>query len=168
MVTHSSFLACKISWTEEPGGLHPVRGVTKSRTWLSMHTQQSIERNSWKNVKGQWIPIHPGFFYWILLLQPNVLAKAELKNTRFRVIYFHPEYQGELIILNFHRGKIQIFYRDSHCGCPRNRGLEWGSYQGKSHGQAWSSRVPWSVTEQGVVCHSPDQDKAGRHLQGLV
>ena len=23
MATHSSILACRISWTEEPGGLHP-------------------------------------------------------------------------------------------------------------------------------------------------
>ena len=25
MVTHSSILAWKITWTEEPGGLHPMR-----------------------------------------------------------------------------------------------------------------------------------------------
>ena len=35
MATHSSILACRISWTEEPGGLHTVFGVAKSRTWLS-------------------------------------------------------------------------------------------------------------------------------------
>ena len=37
MATHSSILAWRIPWTEEPGGLH---GVTKSRTLLrrlSMH-----------------------------------------------------------------------------------------------------------------------------------
>ena len=27
MATHSSILAWKIPWTEEPGGLHPVHGV---------------------------------------------------------------------------------------------------------------------------------------------
>ena len=32
MTTHSSTLAWKIPWTEEPGRLH---GVTRSRTWLS-------------------------------------------------------------------------------------------------------------------------------------
>ena len=32
MATHSSILAWKISWTEEPGGL---QGATKSGTWLS-------------------------------------------------------------------------------------------------------------------------------------
>ena len=32
MATHSSILAWRIPWTEEPGGLHTVHGVTKSRT----------------------------------------------------------------------------------------------------------------------------------------
>ena len=31
MPTHSSILACKIPWTEDPGGLQ-VPGVTKSQT----------------------------------------------------------------------------------------------------------------------------------------
>ena len=34
IATHSSILAWKIPWTEEPGGL-PSRGVTKSQTQLS-------------------------------------------------------------------------------------------------------------------------------------
>ena len=29
MATHSSILACRIPWTEEPGGVH---GVTKTQT----------------------------------------------------------------------------------------------------------------------------------------
>ena len=33
MVTHSSILAWKIQWTEEPGGLQST-GVSKSQTWL--------------------------------------------------------------------------------------------------------------------------------------
>ena len=35
MTTYSSILAWKIPWTEEPGGLHTVHGVTKSQTRLS-------------------------------------------------------------------------------------------------------------------------------------
>ena len=35
MATHSGILAWKIPWTEEPGGLHTVHGVTKSRTQFS-------------------------------------------------------------------------------------------------------------------------------------
>ena len=32
MATHSSILAWRISWTEEPGRLQSMHGVTKSRT----------------------------------------------------------------------------------------------------------------------------------------
>ena len=35
MATHSSLLAWKIPWTEEPGELHTVHGVAKSQTQLS-------------------------------------------------------------------------------------------------------------------------------------
>ena len=38
MATHSSILAWRIPWTEEPGGLHTVHRVTKSRTQLSDFT----------------------------------------------------------------------------------------------------------------------------------
>ena len=34
MATHSSILAWRVPWTEEPGRLHTVHGVAKSRTWL--------------------------------------------------------------------------------------------------------------------------------------
>ena len=39
MATHSSILAWKIPWTEEPGGLVP--GVAKSQTQLSMCSSSS-------------------------------------------------------------------------------------------------------------------------------
>ena len=35
MTTHSSTLAWKIPWMEEPGRLHTVHGVAKSRTRLT-------------------------------------------------------------------------------------------------------------------------------------
>ena len=34
MVTHSSILAWRILWTEEPGGQRTAHGVAKSRTRL--------------------------------------------------------------------------------------------------------------------------------------
>ena len=37
MATHSSILAWRIPWTEEPGGA-TVHGVAKSQTRLSTHT----------------------------------------------------------------------------------------------------------------------------------
>ena len=38
MATHSSILAWKIPWTEEPGGLHTVHGVTESDTTEQLST----------------------------------------------------------------------------------------------------------------------------------
>ena len=38
MITHSSILARKIPWTEEPGGLHTVHEVAKSWTRLILNT----------------------------------------------------------------------------------------------------------------------------------
>ena len=35
METHSSILAWRIIWTEDPGGLHTVHGVAKNQTCLS-------------------------------------------------------------------------------------------------------------------------------------
>ena len=34
MAAHSRILARRIPWTEEPGGLHTVQGITKSQTPL--------------------------------------------------------------------------------------------------------------------------------------
>ena len=43
MATHSSILAWKIPWTEEPGGLHTVHGVTRVRHDLvGVHTHLGI------------------------------------------------------------------------------------------------------------------------------
>ena len=41
MATHSSILAWRIPWTEEPGGLHTVRGVSESDTAERLSTQHS-------------------------------------------------------------------------------------------------------------------------------
>ena len=42
MATHSSILAWRIPWTEEPGGLHTVHVFAKSRIRLSDRTEHSI------------------------------------------------------------------------------------------------------------------------------
>ena len=46
MATHSSILAWRIPWTEEPGRLHTVHGVAKSQTWLSESESRSVVSNS--------------------------------------------------------------------------------------------------------------------------
>ena len=54
MATHSSILAWKILWTEEPGGLHTVHGVTKSDmtecTHTHAHTHKVCKVNLYRNV----------------------------------------------------------------------------------------------------------------------
>ena len=42
MAPHSSTLAWKLPWTEEPGGLHAVHGVEKSQTRLNDFTFRSL------------------------------------------------------------------------------------------------------------------------------
>ena len=46
MAIHSSTVAWKIPWTKEPGRLHVVHGVAKSRTQLSDFTSLSFQAQS--------------------------------------------------------------------------------------------------------------------------
>ena len=47
MVTHSRILAGIIPWTEKPGRLQSVYELTKSWTWLSMHTYTHASIKRW-------------------------------------------------------------------------------------------------------------------------
>ena len=50
MATHSSILARRVPWTEEPGELHTVHGVSKSQTrlrQLSIHTYSNQLYNTY-------------------------------------------------------------------------------------------------------------------------
>ena len=46
MATHSSILALRIPWTEEPDGLHAVYGIAKSRTELEQLSNSSSSKTS--------------------------------------------------------------------------------------------------------------------------
>ena len=51
MAIHSSILAWRIPWTEEPGRLHTVHGLAKSRTqlkWLSISSENAYWIPSWE------------------------------------------------------------------------------------------------------------------------
>ena len=52
MATHSSILAWRIPWTEEPGGLLVVHGVAKSQTWLSNWHYSILMPKLLRNVRG--------------------------------------------------------------------------------------------------------------------
>ena len=42
MATHSSILAWRIPWTEEPGGLYIVHGVTKNRNTIKTNVEEMV------------------------------------------------------------------------------------------------------------------------------
>ena len=50
MATHSSILAWKVSWAEEPGGLQSM-GVTKSQTQLNSHTHTHTHSSNNQKMK---------------------------------------------------------------------------------------------------------------------
>ena len=52
MATHSSTLAWKIPWTEEPGGLWraTVQGIAKNWTQLSVHTHTHTHTHKRKRI----------------------------------------------------------------------------------------------------------------------
>ena len=70
MATHSSILACKILWMEEPGR-PTVHGVAKSWTWLSDFTYLSIFGIAFL---WDWNENWPFPVLWPLMSLPNLLA----------------------------------------------------------------------------------------------
>ena len=60
MATHSSILAWRISWTEEPGGLH---GIAQSWTQLSSEHTLSLECGNCRIVEKD----YELFYYSIFL-----------------------------------------------------------------------------------------------------
>ena len=56
MATHSSILAWRIPWREEPDRLYPVHGIAKSRTQLSDLHFQSHGGLSMNDCKSLTIP----------------------------------------------------------------------------------------------------------------
>ena len=48
MATHSSILAWKFLWTDEPDRLYTIHGVTKSQTGLSTHTRAVSAKDHFK------------------------------------------------------------------------------------------------------------------------
>ena len=58
MATHSSVLAWRIPWTEEPGGLQSVHGV--ARSWTRLSCQRPVPRQVvWEDPPGRTKPPRP-------------------------------------------------------------------------------------------------------------
>ena len=52
METHSSILAWRISWTEEPGGLQSMGSHRVGHDWSNLACMYRHEETSWRNRKG--------------------------------------------------------------------------------------------------------------------
>ena len=77
MATHSSTLAWRIPWTEEPGGLQSM-GVTQSRTGLTQHAHLLEGAAFWMTSEQE--PLRPkGNFF-------RVKCKVNLVCINFRLI----------------------------------------------------------------------------------
>ena len=70
MATHSSILAWKIPWTDEPDRLHSKGSQRVGRDWATEHTQ-------WKNKQcsSQYFGSYGAFFFF-LTLQTDILVEV--------------------------------------------------------------------------------------------
>ena len=91
MAPHSSTLAWKIPWTEEPGGLHAVHGVAKSQTRLSDFTLPSHFHASEKEMAT-----HSSTLAWKIplteehgRLQSMRLQRVDTKLSDFTLLSFY-------------------------------------------------------------------------------
>ena len=131
MATHSSVLAWKIPWTEEPGGL-TVHGVTESRVWLSMriHTLRA-----------------PRLELMLRVLAVISLVWKDCVNRFFgdriidhHVITFVSLFKfGDLVVILV--GSFLCFFRVCFLGL-------WFKYRGKEGGQFAS---PFLIEEGGIL-----------------
>ena len=103
MATHSSILAWRIPWTEEPGGLH---GVAKSWTrlkWLSMHAI-SWEVLIWIDMILTWL------LHWVLVFQ---MAREQLQPVSFLLlccVVFCLELSRSVLALDLSQGACSSFH----------------------------------------------------------
>ena len=82
MATHSGILAWKITWTEEPGELQPMR--SQSDTTEHASTQQIIQFTQYKYVKD----VHFILTIWCIMANKIWAEKHFLVTNRF---YFLPQ-----------------------------------------------------------------------------
>ena len=96
MTTHSSILARRISWTEEPGGLRSIGSQSRTRLKrLSTHTLRAKRRPcSWNNrweeeldhheAQGKWGQSFRGLeVIWLYSGDNRVITEIQVRRTRF-------------------------------------------------------------------------------------
>ena len=71
MATHSSILAWRILWTEEPGGLHTVHGVVESDTTERLsHFHFSFASPLWLHIPSSSCTISTSLWQYFPTIQP--------------------------------------------------------------------------------------------------
>ena len=88
MATHSTVVARRIPWPEEPGGLHSVHGVTESQTQLRLTVtgeiqQFSIQLTSRKQQFSERNPLFLDGFCEQSIFQRKVRIPNHFARTRF-------------------------------------------------------------------------------------
>ena len=78
MATHSSIIACKLPWMEEPGGLQSMRSqrvrhnwsswASKTETWSSLNTKSPLPLST-----SPTSPWHPPMYCETFILEENCL-----------------------------------------------------------------------------------------------
>ena len=75
MATHSSNLAWRISWTEEPGRLQSM-GSHKSQTWLKRLSTHTHTHTEIRCFLGHWIMAQAGAYSSRVQMEPGVLRDS--------------------------------------------------------------------------------------------
>ena len=84
MATHSSILAWRIPWTEEPGGLQCMRSQRVRHDWATQHSTYS------KNKTQHILPMYY-LFYFLSLPAPRMLCtKAGVSCVLFTALFSPP------------------------------------------------------------------------------
>ena len=128
MPTHSSILAWRIPWTEEPGGLQSMGlqrvghdWATNTSTFLSRYIN-SITPNNWKDFRS----------YLEIGYNAHSDASHQSENQGHQVKNRSAEIAGLILLLYY-------FIPCVHCGCPWKRNRLWWIFsdilEGKRHEQ---------------------------------
>ena len=113
MAIHSSTIAWKIPWTKEPGKLHVVHGVAKSRTRLSDFTSLHILI---RNLNSR--PFFPKTCeirnlnsdnLWLNQLHKHLWCSLKFENYCFSLSYFCELHAGVADQLQFHRCLTDVY-----------------------------------------------------------
>ena len=93
MATHSSILAWRIPWTEEPGGLQPMGLQRVRHEWMIKQQQQIAALGEAKtdctprNFRGRWLRWHPNSDFWLHSETTNIWW---LRPPSFNILFGSP------------------------------------------------------------------------------